>query len=110
LGAYCSAKGRMQASMVFWSVIDDDGGPCIRALVDASVAEGLIKRLRMFVLRAKATLSLSEDVVHGVWADSTQAVGALAQALGTTAPAPYGRVDLGKGALIGAPVGVATPI
>lgn len=109
LGAYCSAKGRMQASLVFWSYLDPDGSQGVRALVDASLAEDLLKRLRMFVLRAKVTLELSDDVVYGIWADSAQAVEAFTAAT-EAAPTPYSRADLAHGSLIGAPVGVAAPV
>lgn len=78
LAAYCSAKGRMQASLLalrpqpeqFW------------LLTDKGVLPGLTKRLSMFVLRAKAKLSDASE--------SLCAVGLLGQAavapLGDAAP------------------------
>lgn len=54
LGAYCSAKGRMYAIFYAWSHED-----AIYLLMHRSVIETAIKRLRMFVLRAKVIL---EDV------------------------------------------------
>ena len=51
LGAYCSAKGRMYAIFYVWS--HDDA---IYLLMHRSVIETVIKRLRMFVLRAKVIL------------------------------------------------------
>lgn len=54
LGAYCSAKGRMYAIFYVWSHED-----AVYLLMHRSVIETVIKRLRMFVLRAKVVL---EDV------------------------------------------------
>ncbi|MCE1160379.1 MAG: folate-binding protein [Burkholderiales bacterium] len=54
LGAYCSAKGRMYAIFYVWSHED-----AVYLLMHRSVVETVIKRLRMFVLRAKVIL---EDI------------------------------------------------
>lgn len=59
LAAYCSAKGRMQASLMtlrpqaeqFW------------LLTDRQVLPGLLKRLSMFVLRAKVKLSDASEAL-----------------------------------------------
>ena len=51
LGAYCSAKGRMYAIFYVWCHED-----AIYLLMHRSVVETVIKRLRMFVLRAKVVL------------------------------------------------------
>jgi folate-binding protein YgfZ len=51
---YCSPKGRLLASMVIW--LEDDA---IALLLSRDIAEAIAKRLRMYVLRAKATV---EDV------------------------------------------------
>ncbi len=51
LGGYCSAKGRLYA--IFYSYAEGDE---VFLLMHHSVAETVIKRLRMFVLRMKATL------------------------------------------------------
>ena len=62
--AYCNAQGRMQANFVIWK---RDQAVWIAAPVSA--IDALIKRWRMFVLRAKCTfedLSNSHAVV-GVW-------------------------------------------
>jgi folate-binding protein YgfZ len=53
LAAYCSAKGRMLASFVAWKVAHDE----ILLACDASVLPATLKRLSMFVLRAKCKLS-----------------------------------------------------
>jgi len=65
LAGYCTAKGRLLATMVVWRARDDDG---LRMLVRADLAAALVKRLSMFVLRAKVKLAVEPDGVHGVTA------------------------------------------
>lgn len=62
IAAYCTAKGRSLATMVLWREQDET----VFALVRRDLSEALIKRLRMFVLRSKVTISLSELHVYGV--------------------------------------------
>ena len=50
--AWCSAKGRMQASFLVWREADD-----LRLILAADLQEAAQKRLQMFVLRAKVKLS-----------------------------------------------------
>lgn len=66
LGAYCSAKGRMLASMVLWREGSDVLMACSQDLLPA-----LIKRLSMFVLRAKCKLQDEGATlrVHGCLSD-----------------------------------------
>ena len=54
LASYCSAKGRMYAMFYIWA-----DGETVHLLTQRSVMETALKRLRMFVLRAKVVL---EDV------------------------------------------------
>ena len=54
LAGYCSAKGRMYAMFDIWA-----DGETVYLLTQRSVMETVLKRLRMFVLRAKVVL---EDV------------------------------------------------
>ena len=69
LAGYCNAKGRLQASLWVWQgAADAPDHLCL--LVHASLAEGLIKRLRLFVLRAKVTLELLDDAVFGLWSST----------------------------------------
>ncbi len=56
--AYCSAKGRMLASLIYWREQDDLLVQC-----HASLADALIKRLSMFVLRAKVKFERVTDHV-----------------------------------------------
>ncbi len=52
LAGYCTAKGRMLASFVMWASGDDT----VMLACSADVLPATLKRLRMFVLRAKCTL------------------------------------------------------
>lgn len=72
LAGFCSAKGRLQASFIVWKLADDD----VLLACAASVLAPTLKRLSMFVLRAKCKLSDAgtELPLHGV-------AGATAQAL-----------------------------
>jgi len=64
LSSYNSAKGRMLATLLIWR----DGPESFRALVAADLAETLRKRLSMFVLRSKLTVTdrSSADRVLGI--------------------------------------------
>jgi folate-binding protein YgfZ len=63
LAGYCSAKGRLLASFLAWRAGDDLLLACSADLLAAT-----LKRLRMFVLRAKCTLSDAsvEVPLHGL--------------------------------------------
>lgn len=64
VAGYCTAKGRLLASMVFWrSGRQED---TCRALVRADLADALVKRLTMFVLRAKVRIQRSDATVWAV--------------------------------------------
>lgn len=52
LAGYCSAKGRLQASFLVWRPAPDE----ILLAVHASVLQAVLKRLAMFVLRARCRL------------------------------------------------------
>jgi tRNA-modifying protein YgfZ len=59
---YCSAKGRLLAIGRCWQPEAD----VYRLLVPEEIAEALIKRLRMFVLRAKVTIERADVQVYGL--------------------------------------------
>lgn len=85
LAAYCTPKGRILGLLRIWR---NSAG--VSALVDASVADAVAKRLAMFVLRAKARVSVRPDLrVAGLIGPDLAA--ALTRA-GLPAPAAPGRV------------------
>lgn len=65
LAAYCTPKGRMLGSLVAWRETAEAGSPLL-AIVKADLLEPLLKRLRMFVLRAKVRFEVTALKVHGV--------------------------------------------
>ncbi len=91
LAAFCSAKGRMQASFVAlrWAA-DDLLLVCTRDLLAQT-----LKRLSMFVLRAKAKLhdATAEFQLHGL-------VGTAVEQTLHTSAAPWTRVDAPSGAAV----------
>ena len=64
LAAFCNAKGRMQASFVVFKHINNDGAQEFLLVCSADILAQTLKRLSMFVMRAKVKLSdASADVV-----------------------------------------------
>ncbi|MEP6970204.1 MAG: folate-binding protein [Betaproteobacteria bacterium] len=57
LAAFCTAKGRMQASFIGFKRVHDD----ILLICHADLLPAVLKRLSMFVLRAKARLTDASD-------------------------------------------------
>ena len=105
LAGYCTAKGRLLATLVMWRAPAEPAVADARwhALVRADLAEALVKRLSMFVLRAKAKLALAPLHAAGVQA-STEQVAALQSAAGGVLPdQPWQRADLPTGTWIAAP-------
>lgn len=80
MAAYCSAKGRMQASALMIRPTDEQ----VWLLTDAGIQPGWLKRLKMFVLRSKVQLS---DGGHALqtWGLAGQVA---LQALGAAGQAP----------------------
>lgn len=110
LAGYCTAKGRLLASAVVWRAEPDpaDPAPRVLALVDASLAEALRKRLSMFVLRAKVKIAATPLRVAGVWSGADAA--ALRAAAGGPLPgAPWSRADLSGATWIAAPSAAEAP-
>jgi tRNA-modifying protein YgfZ len=77
LAAYCTPKGRMQASFVGWRRGDAD----VVLVMSRDLLETTRKRLSMFVLRAKATLvdASAEFELFGLAGEAAQAAVASAQ-------------------------------
>jgi len=92
--AYCSAKGRMYAGFLVWR----DGGDGFFLAVDRALIAGLVKRLRMFVLRSKVAIedASAAFTLHGLAAPD------LTQVLTSAAPRPLAATRA-ESTLIGLP-------
>lgn len=74
LAGYCTAKGRLLGTLVLWSGAQSET-PVFYALIKADIAQAFIKRLSMFVLRAKVTLDITASKVMGAMVSNTGAPG-----------------------------------
>jgi folate-binding protein YgfZ len=72
LAAFCSAKGRMQASFIGFKRTSDE----ILLLCSRDILPTTLKRMSMFVMRAKARLSDATDeyLLYGLAGDATKKV------------------------------------
>jgi folate-binding protein YgfZ len=70
LAGYCSAKGRLLASFLVWAVADDE----LLLACSADLAPAMVKRLSMFVLRAKCRITdaSNERALWGVAGAATE--------------------------------------
>lgn len=64
LAGYCTPKGRLLATLIIWR--DPVQTEDFLALVKADIAQALVKRLSMFVLRAKVKLVIEPHTILGV--------------------------------------------
>ena len=92
LAAYCTAKGRMLASFVGW--LHGDGEFLL--VTSRDTLAPTLKRLSMFVLRAKAKLrdASAEFELYGI-------AGAAAAAVAPDLREPWSRAQVGSAAVIG---------
>lgn len=92
LAAFLSAKGRMQASFIGFKRSATE----VLLVCSQDLLATTLKRLSMFVLRAKAKLSdaSAEFALHGLMGD------AVAAASGQTPGAPWDKQDLGEAHLV----------
>ncbi|WP_199688078.1 YgfZ/GcvT domain-containing protein [Noviherbaspirillum sedimenti] len=95
LAAYCSAKGRMLASLLVWR-----RGNSVLLELPREIQPAVQKRLQMFILRAKVKAADASDnhVVLGI--GGAQAGAALAPWFATLPAAPYAKADAEAGTLI----------
>jgi folate-binding protein YgfZ len=103
LSGYCSAKGRLLASMMIWR-----GSDGIRMVASQPLLLGLRKRLSMFVLRAKVRISDESDrwFLFGIGGERA---GETLRRLGAPWPGPHAVTSLGDGYALGcAPVASQT--
>jgi len=99
LAGYCTPKGRLLGTLIIWR---DPANPAdFVILIKADIAEALAKRLSMFILRAKAKLTVEPLMVWGV---QLQAGETLADPLTPPADAaPWSVVDTDQGTWVSAP-------
>lgn len=98
LAGYCSPKGRLQASFLMWRSAD-----AVYLQLPREIQAPLQKRLSMFVMRSKATLSdASADSATQVMLGfgGIRATQVLEQMFGSVPAAPYGKLDHALGTLI----------
>ena len=76
LAAFCNAKGRMQASFVVFKRKNDDGTEEFLLVCSADILVQTLKRLSMFVMRAKVKLSdaSADFALCGVMGDAVNAI------------------------------------
>ena len=81
LAAFCNAKGRMQASFVVFKRKNDAGADDILLVCSADILAQTLKRLSMFVMRAKVKLSdaSGDFTLYGLTGDATNLVAARAR-------------------------------
>jgi len=92
LAAFLSAKGRMQASFIGFKRSTTE----VLLVCSQDLLATTLKRLSMFVLRAKAKLSdaTAEFTLHGLMGDAVAAAG------GQPNAAPWDKQDLGEAHLV----------
>lgn len=95
LAAFCSAKGRMQASFVGFKRSKDDGESEILLVCSLDVLPATLKRLSMFVMRAKAKLTdaTGDFSIYGL-------AGSAAQGLGLDVGTPWAAAQIGAAVAI----------
>ncbi len=96
LAGYCSAKGRLLASFVVWTEAPED----VFLACSADVLPATLKRLSMFVLRARCTLA-DASAERPLWGLAGAVV---AQALPAAATlSPWGRAGVGPASVVRLP-------
>jgi folate-binding protein YgfZ len=94
LAAYCSPKGRLQASFLMWRSAES-----VFLQLPAEIQPALQKRLSMFVMRAKAKLAAVEGaIVLGFGGFGAEP--ALRAIFGDMPRTPYSTIDTPSGTLI----------
>jgi len=91
LAAFCNAKGRMQASFVLFKRSPED----ILMVCSRDILAVTLKRLSMFVMRAKVRLSDASDqfTLHGVVGDAIESIAA-------SPLAPWAKADFGDASIV----------
>ena len=95
LAGYCTPKGRLLASFLMWKLEDD-----ILLQLPRSLQGPIQKRLQMFIMRAKATLSDVSDSRVQLGLTGPAAASVLGNWFVALPDAPYRKVDAEAGTLI----------
>jgi folate-binding protein YgfZ len=85
LAGYCTAQGRLLATMVLGQVPNTEEVPTVRGIIRADILTAVLKRLSMFVLRAKVSLAAEALYVAGVCVNNGQ-IEAMVAELGHALP------------------------
>lgn len=93
--AYCTPKGKMLATLLVYAA-DNDIVLCLHR----QVADSVIKRLQMFVLRSQVKIHPQDYRVLGM---SAAMLDALCRREGLTPPAEFASIEIGDGLLISLP-------
>jgi folate-binding protein YgfZ len=88
LAGYCSAKGRLLANFIIWRTEPD----AFMLVCSADLLPALVKRLSMFVLRAKCQFEVLDSswVLYGIWGDALSAPNAVPILTGQVQTTPHG--------------------
>ncbi len=100
LAGFCNAKGRLQASFIMLK----HGAEDVLLICSRDLLPTTLKRLSMFVLRAKAKLTdaTAEVMLYG-------AAGAAAEALAGNTATPWTRADVSEASVITLPTAAGVP-
>lgn len=101
LAGYCTAKGRLMASMVVWKT-GPIQAPSVHILIKADIADAFIKRLSMYILRAKVKLRIADLNVYGILIQQTSSISIRSLGLPKGAH-PWTVAPSDKGSYIAAP-------
>lgn len=110
LAGYCTAKGRLLATLVMWRNAADTSAeePQLFGLIRQDLSQAFLKRLSMFVLRAKVKLAPAMLNAAGVQVDA-DGLPALETAAGGALPqTAWDRKELPSGTWIAAPSASST--
>ena len=88
LAGYCSAKGRLLANFIIWRTEPD----AFMLVCSADLLPALVKRLSMFVLRAKCQFEILDSywVLSGIWGNALSTPTAAGISIGQVQTTPHG--------------------
>lgn len=108
LAAYCNPKGRTLGNLLLWRETAE-ADSALFAIIKADIAESLLKRLRMFVLRAKVVFDITPLQVCGL--SLTNGSKASSSVVPDLTPGPtWGLLRHGSQTFITAPLATGGPL